>query len=108
MKISKGKVMVASWLDSTNVDAGIAQITDKAGSLVYPNPANNILNIKLASCQTGSVAIMEVTGREISTSEFTNQLATINTSALSAGIYFYRITDRTGNYIDAGKFTVVR
>ncbi len=101
-----GSVHYASWLKSVN--AGIDEITDKAGSLVYPNPANTVLNIKLVSCQNGTVSVMDMTGRQISTTAFSNQLANINTSALTNGMYFYRIADKTGNFIDAGKFTVVK
>jgi len=107
MQIKGGHAKVASWLKKTST-TGIEEITDNAGSLVYPNPANNVLNIKLASCQNGSVIIMDMTGRQILTTEFSNKLANINTSVLPAGMYFYRVADKTGNFIDAGKFTVVR
>ncbi len=107
MNMKNGAVKVASWLKNTSV-TGIEQITYNAGSLVYPNPANTVLNIKLASAENGSVVIMDITGRQISTTDFSNKLANINTSALANGLYFYRISDKTGNFIDAGKFTVVK
>jgi hypothetical protein len=103
-----GTVKVASWLKKTNIYDGINAVTDKAGSLVYPNPASTQLNIRLASCETGYVVIMDITGRQISTTEFNSKYANINTATLSNGMYFYRITDKMGNYIDAGKFTVMK
>lgn len=107
MKIKNGRSTVASWLKNTNA-TGIDEITDKSSSLVYPNPANTVLNIRLASCPNGIITVIDMTGREISITAFSNQLANINTSALPGGMYFYRITDKTGNFIDAGKFTVIK
>lgn len=106
-EVQKGKIIVANWLKGDTI-LGINQITDKAGSLVYPNPANNVLNIKLASCETGTVKVIDITGREISSSQFSNKQAQINTSCFSNGIYFYQVFDRSGNWVDTGKFSVVK
>lgn len=105
-QVRKGKVKVATWLKS--VDAGINTITDNAGSLVYPNPAQTELNIKLASCENGFVKILDVTGKEISTTQFSNKIATINTSHFSSGMYFYLVFDKSNNIIDRGKFSVTK
>ena len=107
MQIKNGHAKVASWLKKTSV-TGIDEITGKAGSQVYPNPANTVLNIKLVSCQSGIVYVVDMAGRQISTTAFSNQLATLNTSALTGGMYFYRVSDKNGNMIDAGKFMVVK
>jgi hypothetical protein len=106
MHMKNGKVHYASWLKGNGT--GINEVTDNAGSLVYPNPAQIVLNIKLATCQTGFVKIMDVTGREVSTSQFTDKMASINTSRFANGIYFYQVFDKSSNLIDRGKFSVAK
>jgi len=106
MQIRKGHATVASWLKTLN--AGISEISDKAGSLVYPNPASTELNIKLASTENGFVKVLDMTGREVSTTPFSNRLANINTAQLANGIYIYQVFDRTNSLVDVGKFSVAK
>ena len=106
MHMRGGKVMVASWLKGNGT--GINEVTDNAGSLVYPNPAQTELNIKLASCEDGYVNIIDITGRQISSTKFSDKLANINTSHFANGMYFYQVFDKSSNLIDRGKFSVVK
>ncbi len=106
MKIQKGKVHLARWIKAAST--GINEVADKSGSLVYPNPASTALNIKLASCENGVVKIMDITGREISSSQFSNKLAVVNTSHLVNGVYFYQVFDKTNTLVDTGKFSVAK
>ncbi len=108
MQVKKGKVTVASWLKKTNTGVGIDEITDKAGSLVYPNPASTELNIKLASCENGYVQVMDMTGRIVSTTQFSNKLANVSTSGFANGIYLYQVFDKTSNLVDRGKFSIAK
>ena len=64
---------------------------------LYPNPINNVLNIKSKNTLE-TVSIYDVNGRQLQSISFTgNKLDTeINTSALSQGIYFVKIKTQVG------------
>ena len=64
---------------------------------VYPNPANNILHIKLDKFPQASVnyTLYDIQGKELSSGSFEGQKHELNISHISKGIYFIRCT--TGN-----------
>ncbi|HTB06519.1 MAG TPA: T9SS type A sorting domain-containing protein, partial [Bacteroidia bacterium] len=67
---------------------------------VFPNPVNQILNIKFSTTQSieAAISITDVTGRIIMESEneiTPNTILPINTTDLQAGIYFVRIISKT-------------
>jgi N-acetylneuraminic acid mutarotase len=79
----------------------------------YPNPFNPSTNIKFAVPQAGNVkmVIFDVMGREVATlvNEFRpagNYAVDFNASALSSGVYFYRIN--AGNFTDTKKMILIK
>ncbi len=65
----------------------------------YPNPADQVLNIKFGYLQNESVAIsvMDVTGRIImqTTNEISpNEIIPLNISELLSGVYFVKVTSK--------------
>lgn len=62
---------------------------------VYPNPANNVLNINSAS-GIEKIEIFDITGKRVleNTSLTNNQL---NVSSLNRGVYMLRLEDANGN-----------
>jgi len=76
---------------------------------VYPNPANSILNIQtqLAAGQTENMCIYNNLGQQMHCLELTDNNTTISIDNLPAGIYFYRITDMSGNLIKNDKLMIV-
>jgi len=86
--------------------SGNERITDKEKDVfipnkleisVYPNPANNILYIKLDKFPQTSVnyTLYDIQGKELSSGSFEGQKHELNISHISKGIYFIRCT--TGN-----------
>ncbi|PYE81698.1 putative secreted protein (Por secretion system target) [Winogradskyella epiphytica] len=68
---------------------------------IYPNPASNIVNIKLSGTQNESqVLIYDVTGKLIIENRISNESLNISTttqmdiSSLQAGVYFVKIIDQ--------------
>lgn len=59
------------------------------GVSIYPNPVNNVLNIKGLNNELQKVSVFNVGGQQVISQ--TTGLETINTSALSAGIYFVKL-----------------
>jgi hypothetical protein len=70
-----------------------------AGYSVYPNPVRNIVHL-VSEKYTGSkvMTIYNLVGQEISVTENSDKQTSINTSALSSGIYLLEIKEEgTGN-----------
>jgi len=68
---------------------------------IFPNPANNELRITNYELRDGIIEIYDVYGRRLLTSllitSSSNHL--INISSLSSGIYFVKLSDEQGSYI---------
>ena len=61
---------------------------------IYPNPANNILNIKSDSKYIGTkYAIMDNSGKIVLTGLISSNLTILNTENLSHGIYLLSAGD---------------
>lgn len=70
-------------------------VNDKAmvESKIYPNPADNVINIEVLTGSKGSIILYDVTGKTISKMEVTEGIAkySINTSAVVAGTYLVMV-----------------
>ncbi len=80
---------------------GLDENSANLNSMIYPNPADGILNIKLQSeTQTAvSVSILDNTGKEVlsSNTDFNGtETMSLNIENLSAGIYSVRLASETG------------
>ena len=65
---------------------------------VYPNPANDVLNINVSANAT-SVSIIGMDGKVISTEAINANTAAVNVSNLVAGVYFYEIVAENGSVV---------
>lgn len=65
---------------------------------VYPNPANNFLNISGSDAlQMSAVKITDINGREVLNSSFSNtDAAQVNVANLASGLYIVSITSEQG------------
>jgi hypothetical protein len=80
-------------------------LNDQFSWSVYPNPANDFIQIKLSINDPAkySVTIIDVAGREVLTHSLTNDK--IDISALKSGMYFIKlINTKTGNVVGTEKF----
>lgn len=90
-----------------NVNAGISN------AFIYPNPTfdNAFLQVDLKDATTGSIVIVDATGRTISTKDAVKlnngkNVIEIPTAALSNGLYFVNLNTANGNI--SLKFQVVK
>ena len=68
--------------------------------LVYPNPANNVINITSNNIDIYSIDLYNVIGELIlSKSDVNSKMIIINKNELNSGIYISKITDINGNSI---------
>jgi hypothetical protein len=76
---------------------GIQEVQYTANISLYPNPANNVLNIQ-SSEFINDVALADQTGRTVAHASDINTLNyQMNTSPLSSGVYFLRVNDNKGH-----------
>jgi hypothetical protein len=92
------------WYDGT--DVGIDKITHSAFTNVYPNPCHTQVTFACSSPQARQIDLFDITGRQLSSQEIKNGKLILNTAAYSIGMYFYRVSDISGNILDRGKFIV--
>ncbi|MBO7571903.1 MAG: S8 family peptidase [Bacteroidales bacterium] len=80
-------------LNSKRTTAVTESETEQFAIYVYPNPANEELNILLNSLPEGRTTIEfhDVTGRLVLSEEINSTTTSINISSLKQGVYMYRI-----------------
>lgn len=104
---STGAVKSVQWLKVLPV-TGINEITSSVKVNVFPNPADNELNMMIDGAKTESVQVFDITGRLMNTYAVENNTVLINTSAFANGIYTYSIIGKENGVLDHGKFTVAK
>ena len=63
---------------------------------LYPNPANDVINVQCTMCNVQEVEVIDVYGKVINTVNVTDNPTRINVSGLAAGMYFVRVTTDQG------------
>ena len=81
------------------------ELTNQLQWNIYPNPANDFIQVRLSSNDPSKYAVMiiDVTGREVAANILVNQK--IDISELKSGMYFIKlINTKTGNVVGTEKF----
>ncbi len=81
--------------------------TDQLGAVVYPNPSNGTLNIKMnkAVGQEVSMSLMSMTGAVVSTqSTINNGIMTFDANTVSNGVYLLKMV--SGSEVSTVKVTI--
>ena len=93
--------------DTTCV-SGIHDIA-AANLSVYPNPANNVLNIH-ADLNLGgyNLAVYDLVGKNIFNQILEGSNNAVNIEKLATGTYLYRITDKANGIVSQSKFDVIK
>ena len=74
---------------------GIADIHENHQFNVYPNPANDMVTVKLANNLGSVVTLTNFLGQKVAEYNMTGEKLDIITSSLSAGVYFVQINNET-------------
>ena len=72
--------------------------------MLYPNPAQNIVNI--VGAEQASIAVYDVLGRKVWSQVQANNQVQMDVSALCAGTYFVRLSK--GNQTQTEKLIIAR
>jgi hypothetical protein len=91
--------------DKESASTGVQQVATTRAN-IYPNPANEVINVILAAPSSGSISIHDVTGKELRNVAISQSNASyaIDTRGLAAGTYVVMIN--TGKSIQTHKITV--
>jgi len=94
-------------LASPCVLTSVATVAENSNNVVSisPNPFSSYANIalnKTSKINNCNLVMYNVLGKEVMNATLSNQLTTLNTSDLHAGIYFYKVID-AGKTIQTGK-----
>jgi autotransporter-associated beta strand protein len=83
-------------LGKTNVNE-FNQLT-RTEMFVYPNPANNVLNINFnnANFKNSNIVIFNVSGKEVLKSNMADSNTQLNIESLSSGVYFVKVSNENG------------
>jgi serine protease len=99
-KIGTGRVNAYAALTSTL--CGPVGVNETAGSdnvMIYPNPANDVLNVVVQSTVNGQQSRVEIynsVGEIVYFSNLKSQISNLDISSLSSGIYYCTVkTDKT-------------
>lgn len=91
-----------NWLSIDDVSitsampVGLNEATLEAS--VYPNPTNDVLNIKTTG-EAKTISIISMDGRVVATAAMSGLEGKINVSELVAGVYFYEVGASNGSVV---------
>ena len=74
---------------------GINKVEDNLGLRVFPNPANEVINISLNKEVSATLTLLDVSGKVVRTQVLNGISTSINTASLNSGVYFVTINDGT-------------
>ncbi len=82
----------------------VSNVADDGSALrVYPNPAENVVNIELGQVSDeGVISVMDVTGKVLKRQAVSTQKIQVNVSDLAAGVYMLQYSD--GKHTEQVKF----
>jgi len=90
------------------VGTGISKLNSIQGFQVYPNPANDVLNVECFMVNENTIfTLMDFLGKAVKQVSFNTQHTTFNISDLPPGAYMYKATFVSGKY-STGKIVITR
>ena len=92
-------------VDNFSVTAGTGVENHGVKTIIFPNPANNVLNIN-ASANIDRVEIFNMMGQLVGSYDANDMNTQINTSSFANGVYTVKINTENGT--STQKFTVAR
>lgn len=82
---------VCTSLNTTNIN----EANNEIGASIYPNPTNDIVNVKVSKTDVYTLTVMDVTGKVVMNKTVTNQLTQLDFNGYDSGIYFITLNNKT-------------
>jgi len=96
----------ASYLFGSFINGIDENATDAENISIMPNPANDILTLTGYSKDAQLVIVRDLVGKEVYSGTITDDVAVMNVTSFSNGIYIFQVTDASGNVLGKGRFAV--
>ena len=74
---------------------GINEVENNLGITVFPNPANEVINISLNKEVSATLSLLDVSGKVVKTQVLNGLSTSISTASLNSGVYIVTINDGT-------------
>ena len=93
-----GNSNLSDWSETLNVTTLVDGINSYLLNSIalYPNPANDVVNVQCTMYNVQKVEVVDVYGKVINIVNATDNLTRINVSGLANGMYFVRVTTDEG------------
>jgi hypothetical protein len=98
-----GEVNV-TWLLQTPA-IGIKEQIASTNAMVYPNPAKDLVTIKLSQNGLATIEVTDVLGKQVKMLSNQKIASTLNVADLTEGIYVYKVTYANGK-AESGRFVI--
>lgn len=81
-------------IECDQLPVGVETRVEASEFYIFPNPANNVLNVVSGSdlTNTSTLSVIDISGQLISETTLTSKQTAIDVSQLAAGIYFAKLT----------------
>jgi hypothetical protein len=73
---------------------------------IYPNPANEMLNVKAPNSEAAQIVMFDPTGKLVMSVPTNGEITQLNMSALESGIYITKIVSEAGIILHVGRVSV--
>ena len=83
---------------------GVKEINTVSNFSVSPNPANDVINVKLNSSASAAISITDLAGKVVKNTTVNGVSTSISTSGLNEGVYFVNVT--IGNSTSTEKIVI--
>ncbi len=78
----------------------VNEVENTFGLSVYPNPANEVINISLEKSTNAIISITDIAGKVVKTGSINGMTTSLNSSELTNGVYHVTISDGTSISIE--------
>lgn len=75
---------------------------------VFPNPAKNSITFSNIDITAGCISIMDIRGSMVLKETISGDKTTLDTSALTNGVYIYEVSGAKNNLLHRGRFSVTK
>jgi hypothetical protein len=98
-----GEVNVTWLLQAPEVS--IKEQIVSSNAMVYPNPAKDVVTIKLSQNSLAVIEVTDVLGKQVKLLSNQKIASTLNVADLTEGIYVYKVTYANGK-AESGRFVI--
>jgi hypothetical protein len=95
------------WLRSIPA-VGINEYTSAVQTNVYPNPAQNEINVAVDPSMVSAVQIYDIMGKLVASFPISTDVTNVNTSGFANGAYTFSVIGKDKSVLTRGKFSIAK